>query len=192
MACAVTRRLTMSSTQLCRQPLLCAPRRCSLAARAMRPIAGCRSLPTVAHLERCRLNWDSIAVLTLHAKILTRIQGASTAKLRTSEFFLREALPVLPGQAQIVCELRARDCGLFATERKRPEVRRRRSGNLMEFASDNAAGVAPAIMDALARANDGSRDRLWGRRPHAAARTTLLRTVRARRRGVPGHDGHGR
>jgi hypothetical protein len=61
----------------------------------MRPIAGRRSLPTAAHLERCRPNWDSIAVLTLHAKILTRIQGGSTAKLRTWKFFSAQSRPVL-------------------------------------------------------------------------------------------------
>jgi hypothetical protein len=72
----------MSSRQLSRQPIFCA---WLLDGRhAMRPGRGLPFSPT--NLSRstgigCRLNWDSNAVLTQHAKILTWIQGGGTAKI---------------------------------------------------------------------------------------------------------------
>ncbi len=60
----------------------------------------------------------------------------------------------------------------------------------MNFASDNAAGVAPEILAAISRANNGACARLWPRRLDQAGRAALCRDFRARGRGVPGADRH--
>ena len=58
----------------------------------------------------------------------------------------------------------------------------------MNFASDNAAGIAPEILEAIARANEGAALG-YGADPWTAARRAALRRdFRARRRGVPGAD----
>jgi hypothetical protein len=55
---------------------------------AMRPIAGRRSAGGHFLTGGARHNWDSNAVLTQHAKILTRIQGGRTANFGARALFL--------------------------------------------------------------------------------------------------------
>ena len=55
----------------------------------------------------------------------------------------------------------------------------------MNFASDNAAGVAPSILEAIAAGQYGVCHRLWRRRHQPSARAPDVRAVRARRSGVP-------
>ena len=62
----------------------------------------------------------------------------------------------------------------------------------MNFASDNTAGIDPAILDAIVEANARLCARLRQRRLDARARAAAVGSVRTRGRGVPGADRHGR
>ena len=67
-----------------------------------------------------------------------------------------------------------------------------RTGGDMNFASDNAAGIAPEILAAIARANAGAALAYGQDAWTSGGSSAICRAVRARGRGVPGGDRHRR